>query len=113
MTDQIVSRPPLWLRIINSQRFAMSLTWALSASGVFGLHVFKSRFPDLNPGIGATYIIDGLSFAIPWLINWYRDHPDNFLARARKVINGGTASQSAINATAVTVENAPPSAKPN
>jgi len=56
----------------------------------------------------ATYIIEGLPFAIVGIVEWYRNHPDNILARAISVINGGTAKKSSVTAV---VESAPNESK--
>ena len=106
MADTTSPQLPTWQRVIGSQRFMSILSGMLTASGFFGLKVVKAYFPDLN----VSELSGDIVVAVPWLANegiqWYRNHPDNILARARKVIEGGTASPQAVAAVATTAEKA-------
>jgi hypothetical protein len=97
-----IAPAPLWQRILNSERFKNWLLKATVASGFLTVPFIHQWFPDVSPQSLDGIAIETISAVVPMAIGWYRDHPDNFLARARRVINGGTASQTAIDKVAVT-----------
>jgi len=108
MSDTNLPKPPWWLRIVNSQRFNVALLGLLKASGLLALPWIHKWFPDVTYESLSATIITALPLAIGVGIDWYRNNPNNILARARKVINGGTASPTAVAATAVTASAAAP-----
>lgn len=106
MSDIKQVKPPLWQRLLSSERFKNLLLKATIASGFVTVPVIQKWFPGVTPDSFVGIGIEAVSAAVPMFIGWYRDHPDNFLARARKVINGGTASDHAVAATAATAQAA-------
>lgn len=100
---------PMWQRILNNQRFQMFLGNAIKASGIAAMPFVKKWFPDLSAESITGAIVMGVPFVAGLAIDWYRNHPDNILARAQKVINSGTASAAAVEKVAVAVNDAPPS----
>lgn len=96
MSDTNSNTLPLWQRVLNNQRFQMFLGNAIKASGVAALPFVKKWFPDLSAESITGAIIMGVPFFAGLVLDWYRNHPDNILARAQKVINGGTASPAAV-----------------
>ena len=89
----------LLLKIVNSQRFLGILTKVIAGSGFLTVPFIHQWFPDVTPQSASGIAVEAISFLIGVGIGWYRDHPDNILARAVKVINGGTASPAAVQAT--------------
>jgi hypothetical protein len=104
MSSTNVTPQPLWQRFLSNQRVKALLINALTASGAASLPFVHKWFPALTPGDIADYIIGGVPFVVVTVIDWYRNHPDNILARARKVINGGTASPAAVAETAAVAD---------
>jgi hypothetical protein len=103
MTDPTQVQPPLWQRVLGNQRFLGLLTKALAASGFLTVPLIQKWFPDVTPQSASGVLIEAASFLIGAGIGWYRDHPDNILARALKQINGGTASPAAVAKIAAAV----------
>lgn len=92
MTDQTSPAPqPLWRRIVTSQQFLGLLTKLLTVSGVPLVAYLQRWFPDLTPTSLSGIVVEALVFLIGAGIGWYRDHPNNILARAAKVIEGSPA----------------------
>lgn len=101
--------PSVLTTAIQSQRFKVVLQGLLVSSGFLGLDIVKRLFPGVDPGEVSQQIIIAIPLIINFLIEWYRNHPDNILRRAVKVINGGTAAPAVVatvaaHATAATNE---------
>jgi hypothetical protein len=84
--------------VLNNQRFQMALNNAIKVSGVAALPIVQKWCPTCTADSISGDIIMAAPFLIGFAIEWYRNHPDNILARARKVINGGAASPEAVAA---------------
>lgn len=96
MTDQTATQIPLWQRVLNNQRFQMFLWNAVKVSGLSALPLVQKWFPGATVDSISGEIIMAIPFVVGMVVDWYRSHPDNILARARKVIVGGTASPAAV-----------------
>jgi hypothetical protein len=105
-TDQ-----PTWLVIFNkvtsNQRFKVVMENVINASGLVALPWVKKWFPSLTIDSFETYIVIGVPMVIKAVIDWYRNNPNNILARGIQVINGGSAHPSSIAKVADAVANAP------
>jgi len=53
-------------------------------------------WPTINTSGAAQYIIMGLPLVIEAIYSWWKNHPDNIVARAAKVIAGDNASPAAL-----------------
>ncbi len=95
---------PLWQRVLNNQRFIGLSTKALAASGFLTVPLVQHWFPDVTAQSVDGILIEGATFVIGAGIGWYRDHPDNIVARTIKLINGGGASPVAVAALGVAIE---------
>jgi hypothetical protein len=96
MTDATVIPLPMWQRILNNQRFQGLLWNAIKVLGIPALPFVQKWFPGTTVDTIGGDIVLGVPFVVGCAADWYRAHPDNILARAIKVINGGSASAAAV-----------------
>jgi hypothetical protein len=95
-------------KVFSNQRFQVLLQGAIKASGVAALPFVQKYFPSVTVDSLAGDVIMAGPFVIGLAIDWYRNHPDNILARARAVIDGGAASAGAVAAVAAQAAAADP-----
>jgi hypothetical protein len=79
---------PWWLKLVKDQHTKLALVYVLKLSGLASLPVLQRYFPGLTPDALATYIIAGLPFMAAFIIDWYRNNPNNIIKRALLVLNG-------------------------
>lgn len=87
---------PAWLRVLNNQRFQVLLQNGIKVSGFAALPFVQKWFPGVTPDSLTADVVAWAPFVAGFGIDWWRNHPDNILARAVKVINGGKASPAAV-----------------
>jgi hypothetical protein len=77
-----------WINLIENQRFQSILLSLIKVSGFVALPIVQRWFPGLTAESLNGILVAGIPLIIGGILDWYRNNPNNIVARALSQING-------------------------